>query len=1147
MPSSTRYSSQSLSGSPPLSAYSVSHATALGPQKLNVVTRVAIEGRAERGANGASIKMYLKISLPLDSVTPGATIPLFPEENLKILDSAVHPLDANSNPYNFPKDSSLLHKAARALNLPARSPYSYVSSAASTSSSSNDTPGLDEKYTGQILVSAYHVSYIIPKEFPRRESDPRSRRPSTFAQFMAAIDIWAPYISQPPHAPYLLSIPVPRCLSNHIRLKIFPPNTPKPSSSLASLSSADEDASSWDLTSDPHVTRSASARLSRSHSYNNFADDESSDASTSAGFSDGPGIQGSFPSSERIRIRWARPIKASQLPTTSDGRKRVGIREVKGDMSCTVLGASKGKGRDASEGLVVRVQYEATCKGVWFPGVATLLGLDVALEAGDCDVTWVPSSEAKWSINGGVAFTGYAMGPPPLLAPSRQQSEENPSIYVLPSSPDARGAVNGGLPPVRHDSSSSTSSLLRAPLPNQHVPDYSFESSPASTPISSLASLPPLSSPERDRRSRASSMNGRYTDLETIDFDEDEVEARPPKVPITIHLNMNDLQPPSKHDFKFYISGTVLVKPRQPVLTLGHRRYTSSPNTSQPASDNEAESDVLVVPRFRVLHADREYISCTIRNDANDSTLDVYNSTGDIRDAQTRKTVLQRGGQIKCGIDGARIALRPISRSISPPHRGREDSLDALRPSRVSRSRARTPNGVSGRSHRDLSPSMLRQSLFTSTLRTPVRRDGPLMIPYVTTTITPLFSASSPSPPRYAVRVNMPAPTDEELEWLEFGLALPRPEGSAPGDPPNVEIASASIEGVPVRVSRRAVVKPEGNGNAVPFGEASAKEWITWVKVHVGDAGGRKVDIVYLVDGGEAVAGEKPQSKIQPTSPEPVILNAMLPSFSLPVGELDVNVPAQKGFNVTSCETNLSHEQLTEQGRKLSHYSMGEYFYPKLVLTFLPSTPEVAQVQHSQSWWSWTQLLTVLLAVVTALLAINLRQTQLQLSDALRSGSIHDQDHAAGFKEMPHIPDAVETITITATTTVVASPSKESPTRWYYPHAGSPQEMENDGQTRVAEASSLPSMPSSDAPIPATPQIPTLTPTPVPSPLDEGALVPLHYFLNPLSIRLELPKIDFSQFQLPDSANATLHQVLQSLGTVYQLFRKVLHYPLDPP
>ena len=65
-------------------------------QKLNVVTRVAIEGWAKQGEDGAGIKMYLKvriasvslstawfngfleqISLPLDNVVAGMTIPLF--------------------------------------------------------------------------------------------------------------------------------------------------------------------------------------------------------------------------------------------------------------------------------------------------------------------------------------------------------------------------------------------------------------------------------------------------------------------------------------------------------------------------------------------------------------------------------------------------------------------------------------------------------------------------------------------------------------------------------------------------------------------------------------------------------------------------------------------------------------------------------------------------------------------------------------------------------------------------------------------------------------------------------------------------------------------------------------------------------------
>ncbi|KAI0372964.1 hypothetical protein BV20DRAFT_938919 [Pilatotrama ljubarskyi] len=1132
MPSSTRYGRQSISGSPLLSttAYSTSHATTVGQQKLNVVTRLAIEGRAERGANGAAIKIYLKISLPLESVTPGSSIALFPEGNLKILDSQVHPLDANSAPYNFSSVTSpLLHKAARALNLPARSPQTYVPLASSIASS-DSLPPLDEKYTGQILVSSYHVSYILPKEFPRREVDSRSKRPSTVAQFMAAIDLWVPFLTQPPHAPFLLSIPVPRCLSNHIRLKIFPPNTPKrTSSSLASLSSADDDAGTWDLTSDPHVTRSTSARLSRAHSYNNFADDESSDASTSAGFSDGCGIQGSFPSTDRIRIRWARPMKPEQLPQTVDGRRRVGIREVKATMSCDVLGTGDSRDHGPAEGVVMRLQYEATCKGVWFPGVATLLGLDVGLDAGDCDVSWVPGLEPKWSISGDVGFTGYAIGPPPTPPLSRQSSVDNPSIYVLPSSPDAREMTNG-LPPVRHDSSSSTSSLLRAPLPAQNVADYSFESSPASTPISSLASLPIPSSPERDRRSRASSLKGRYTDLDT-DYEDDE-SVRPPKVPITIHLNMNDLLPPSKHDFKFRVTGTVLVSPRKPVLTRSSRRYRSSPNASQSPSDSEGEPDVLVVPRFRVLCTDREHISCTILNDVNDATLDVYNSTGDVHNAQTRKTVLQRGGQVKCGTDGARITLRPIKRSPSPP-RGRGD--ESLEASRLSRSRPRTPNGVS---RHDSSPSVLRQSFFTSTLRTPIRRDGPLLIPSATVTVTPLPKANMPGPPDYAVRVNLPAPTDTDMEWLEFGLALPNTSSAAASEAPKVEIASASIEGVSVRFITSPVVKPEGNAT-MPFGEASSKDWITWVKVHLGDACGGQVEIIYLVKGQQVPAVE--DSKGKKKLPEPMVVNALLPSFSLPVGALEVNVLVKTGFEISSVKTNLNHEHAVPHGHKLLHYALEEYFYPQLMVELVPSRPELvhADAKASRSAWGPSQILATLVPLIISILLLLDRFYNLTPPGTSHS-QIDIDPHLQNREDAAPVQSGRVTETITVTTTVV------SPTtaKWHFP----------EGETTSKSASSVsrdtspvisptPVSPSRDA----TSSIPSVTPTPVTTSAAWDSTDFLQYLPNIWELHFELPTIEMPEIRLPEVAHETLHKVLGSLGSAYRVLQKVMNWPMDPP
>jgi len=51
---------------------------------------------------------------------------LFTEENVRIVNSKVHPLDSSSTPYAFSSSAvPLLHRTARALNLPARSSKSY--------------------------------------------------------------------------------------------------------------------------------------------------------------------------------------------------------------------------------------------------------------------------------------------------------------------------------------------------------------------------------------------------------------------------------------------------------------------------------------------------------------------------------------------------------------------------------------------------------------------------------------------------------------------------------------------------------------------------------------------------------------------------------------------------------------------------------------------------------------------------------------------------------------------------------------------------------------------------------------------------------------------------------------------------------------
>src|SRR5882762_5741848 len=427
-----------------------------------------------------------------------------------------------------------------------------------------------------------------------------------------------------------LSIPIPRCLSNNIKLRIFPPTTT--SQSFASLSS-EEDGGSWDLTSDPHVTRSSSKRLSRNNSYNNFADDESSDSST-AGFSEGCGIQGTFPSTDRIRVRWATPPKNVDGAET-DGRRRVGVREVKGEMTCVVLG--KGKHQiHGPEGIITRIEYKGTCKGVWYGGVATLLGMDVGLEAKGSDVTWVQGLEPKWLVGGGTGYTGFDTGAPPNSI-SRRASKESPGIFVSPSTPDGRSS---SVMISRHSSSSSTASLLRAPLPTSNVGEYSFEGSTpslsASGTMSSIGSTP-------DEGTRPSSALSMYADS----------DVRPPAVPITIHINMNDLLPPAKNVFTFNIAGTILVTPRR-------RSYGSGSSSSSPVDDIETDPEPISLPRFTIFTADSESTHTMIRNEVEGATVEVYNSAGDLRDAQTRKTVLQKGGLARCGMDGGRIALRSI-------------------------------------------------------------------------------------------------------------------------------------------------------------------------------------------------------------------------------------------------------------------------------------------------------------------------------------------------------------------------------------------------------------------------------------------------------------------------------------------------------
>ncbi|KAG8217685.1 hypothetical protein J3R82DRAFT_5838 [Butyriboletus roseoflavus] len=1093
--------------SPPISVAASSQFTTTPQPKLNVVTRLALEGKAKQGDDGATIRMYLKLSIPIDSVSPGSTIPLLPEENLKLLSAQVHPLDIHSAPYNFSSTTfPLLNNAARALHLPSLSQKSYLAvfgvptpasptvHSSRTSSStipSPNTPPLDEKYTGHIIVSGYNISYILPREFPPRFnagdsalrvstfSATQMRRPSVSERnnmhFMAAIELWIPYASRPSKAPFLISIPVPRCLSNSIKLRIYPPTTTSTSSSMASLSSADEDPGAWELASEPHVTRTTS----RSGSSADMADDESSDSSA---YTDGPSggilVQGTFPSTERLRVRWAQPTKNI---ANTDGRRRVGVNEAAGEMTAAVL----GKAQDPSsgrEGILMRLEYKGTCKGIWFPGVATMLGMDIGLEVKGADVVWLPGEDAKWTVTGGTGYTGFDVGPPSTPI-SRQPSLEFPNSMSTSSMLYAPSIT------TRQDSS-STSSLLRAPLPNDRLPEYSFESSPtSSTPsvtLSSVSSLPPMS----EGRSRASS--------------DAVASCRSPAVPITIHINMNDIVPPSKNVFTFSITGTVLILSR-------HHPRIMNPH----GSDSDSDINPVVLPRFCVLAADSETVSTIIRNESEGCTVEVYYISGDLRDAQTRKTVLQRNGINRCNNDGARIALRPTSRTaiLQRGEQVADDSRLSPRHSPLSGNKAA------------LSPLAL-APIHGGLMRR--KRDGPLMISSVDVIVTPLFLNGASYPDAHAVRIHTHAPSDTDTDWLEFGLTQAASLSSdGKGREYQVDIVSVSMDNVPVRFESSAFAERDERPmiDLVPsYDEKTRKHWITWVKVHGDDQGGL-VTVDYVV----SKIGNSKDSKHAKSKTN---FDILIPTFALPVGRLEVTVETY--LEMATLRSNFAHQQKSREGYRLLHYSLDRFFTPTLSLDV-----ERYSSRFRMRWLSLGKIFLSFLWIFPAFLVLRLLLnlgTELEhVRQSLdRFDVVHSFDH--GKSPAP----SVETIFIT--TTILLPPSSVAT-----------EASSMDGQTTIASftsrvpiittASTDPTPSASSLRASDRSQIDTTiftsTPTPSPSPrLSENALISIPAF------PFEWSNI---RINIPPSARKTVDRVLEGLGIVWQIFRKAYHYPLDPP
>ena len=606
-----------------------------------------------------------------------------------------------------------------------------------------------------------------------------------------------------------------------------------------------------------------------SSAYNSYADDESSEASTS-GALENCLIQGTFTSTDTLRVRWASPLSVTDFPTQGDGRRRARVNEVRGNMTCTVL-------ETVEDAVKMRVDYTGTYSGIWFPGVASMLALDVALDTQGANVRWAPGAEG-WKVEGDAGYTGFTVGQQHKMASPRNSLElPDPSDTSL--SIMSETMPNGRQQKGQQDAQGDTSSLLRAPLPNRRTSnEYPFEGS--------LNSMPSISS------SAIRSLPSSASVYQTGQLAQSDDMTISPETPVTIHIDMNEIV---RGKMTINISGTLLVSLFDPSL-----EETTAP-----------------IPRFSLIGAGNEKISNTVRNQYVGADVELLDSIVSDRSSSmlnghsssnVKRTVIPSGSQAKSSsMEGSEIQIRSAaSRSpvktegISSPGSRRKE----MHPPSVPASRAASPEkglGIGSAAAANISIHQLQAPSPAS--RSAVLRDGPLVIPWATAEVVPLPSDLSSSSTkkgqyRYAVSVSLPTPVDAPSEWLEFGLAM-HPAFTQSQTPhlslPQAQVSCASVNGIPVRFETFSG-NPVADLNVSPKldgTEKARRRWLSWVRVRVAHVGA--LEVVYTVNGqlpsGGTQVDRKGKGKAGVIDGVPVLV----PVFSLPVSRYEIRVQRASG------------------------------------------------------------------------------------------------------------------------------------------------------------------------------------------------------------------------------------------------------------
>lgn len=240
------------------------------------------------------------------------------------------------------------------------------------------------------------------------------------------------------------------------------------------------------------------------------------------------------------------------------------------------------------------------------------------------------------------------------------------------------------------------------------------------------------------------------------------------------------------------------------------------------------------------------------------------------------------------------------------------------------------------------------------------------------------------------------------------------------------------------------------------------------------------------------------------------------------------------GLDAHNLRSNLAYQRASQQGSRLVHYILEEMFTPTLCLR---AQPHVHRFHTSIRFLG--KLLQFLIwtapAILVLMVLLNLGAEFRHMRHSLDRRTPHDdlvlRDH--------HPQASIETVFITTT---IYAPPHAKPSVGYTTASTTPSPSSStltsvmDGSSAHTAFQSPVSPPPSHISSGTATEKVTSAPTPSLSP-DDDSLSLIDVLPFPWPLKLDLPPV----------AQQTVDTVLEGFGVIWHVFRRVYHYPLDPP